>query len=258
CAGIYVSSGAAGLALGIAVGKADLAVWPLAVALCALAVAIALTTARKATPGGVTPGPAPTCSVRPVERRVQTLAWPAGGDSLVLLLLLAVAVRSYVGLALVLPWKHDPWLLAAFTSAIVAGKAGGGLTADVFGWRRIGLAGLLGSAPLLAMAGTSPVAGIVGIALFNTTMPITLAAVARLLPGHEGFAFGLTCLALFAGAAPVLTGWAPPLTMPAIAVLTAVAAAALWLGLRPWSPPTPAPTGGVALLPATITRGGQR
>ena len=37
------------------------------------------------------------------------------------------------------------------------------------------------------------------------TMPVTLAAVAAVLPrGSEGFAFGLTCLALFCGSVPSL------------------------------------------------------
>jgi hypothetical protein len=49
-------------------------------------------------------------------------------------------------------------------------------------------------------------------------------------PRQVGFAFGLTCLALFIGAAPVLAGWAPPLSATVLTTLAA-AAAALWFGL---------------------------
>ena len=38
------------------------------------------------------------------------------------------------------------------------------------------------------------------------TMPITLGAVAETLPGHPGFAFGLTTLALLLGEIPFFLG----------------------------------------------------
>jgi hypothetical protein len=91
--------------------------------------------------------------------------------------------------------------------------------------------------PLLALAGDSPAAGIIGLLVFNLTMPVTLAAVAAMLPrGREGFAFGLTCLALFVGAAPALIGWAQPPSPAVLSALVLPAAAALWLALRERKP----------------------
>jgi Na+/H+ antiporter NhaD/arsenite permease-like protein len=43
--------------------------------------------------------------------------------------------------------------------------------------------------------------------LFQMTMPVTLTAVHRLLPKRPAFSFGLTCLALIIGAAPVFSAW---------------------------------------------------
>jgi FSR family fosmidomycin resistance protein-like MFS transporter len=131
-----------------------------------------------------------------------------------------------------MPWKSDLALLAALTAAVVAGKMAGGLLADRFGWRRVAVTALVGSLPLLALGTSSPAAGIAGVLLFNMTMPVTLAAVAAVLPrGSEGFAFGLTCLALFCGSVPALLGL--PLTatpwLPATLILPA--AAALWFAL---------------------------
>ena len=50
-----------------------------------------------------------------------------------------------------------------------------------------------------------PLPAILGVLLFNMTMPVTLAAVSNILVGRAGFAFGLTALALLIGALPVFT-----------------------------------------------------
>ncbi len=152
--------------------------------------------------------------------------------AVVALLLAVVGVRAFVGLTLVLPWKSDLTLLALLTAGIVAGKATGGLLADRFGWRPVAVAALVASLPLLALGASSPAAGVAGVLLFNMTMPVTLAAVAAVLPrGNEGFSFGLTCLALFFGSAPSLMGW-PAASAPwLLAALILPAAAALWFAL---------------------------
>jgi hypothetical protein len=43
---------------------------------------------------------------------------------------------------------------------------------------------------------------IFGIFLFNMTMPITLVVISNTFQGRQGFAFGLTTLALIIGALP--------------------------------------------------------
>lgn len=229
--GVFVAPGAAGLAAGILAGKAGAPAWPFVAALLALTVVLAITRAPRFEGGRQAPfDEAGDSDVR----RPPLRATPATGGMLAVALLLAVVgVRSYVGLTLALPWKSDLWLLVALTTGVVAGKALGGLLGDHFGWRPVAVTALLFSLPLLALAGASPTAGIVGLLVFNLTMPVTLAAVAAILPrGREGFAFGLTCLALFVGAAPALTGWARPLSPAVLAALLLPAAAALWFALR--------------------------
>jgi len=74
---------------------------------------------------------------------------------------------------------------------------------------------------------------IAGTFLFNLSMPVTLVCMAEMLPGKSGFAFGLTALALIAGALPAflplhaLTG-APGFIFTTILV----SIAALFFGLR--------------------------
>jgi FSR family fosmidomycin resistance protein-like MFS transporter len=55
---------------------------------------------------------------------------------------------------------------------------------------------------LLAFGASIPPLGMIGMFLFNMTMPITMVAIANILPGKPGFAFGLNCLALIIGALP--------------------------------------------------------
>jgi FSR family fosmidomycin resistance protein-like MFS transporter len=240
--GVFVAPGAAGLAIGILAGKAGAPVWPLVAALVVLAATLALF-------------PTPRLdATSPGTRRPPVPASLAGaGMAVVALLLAVVGVRAFIGLTLVLPWKSDLILLAALTASVVTGKTAGGLLADRFDWRRIAVTALVASLPLLALGASSPVAGIAGVLLFNMTMPVALAAVAAVLPrGNEGFAFGLTCLALFCGSAPSLMGWPLASAPGLLAALILPAAAALWfaLGGRGWrSSPNPvslasAPEGG--------------
>jgi len=233
--GLFVAPGAAGVAVGILAGRAGAPAWPFVAAVALLTTALwfawpALGGApRSARAARAVPAPRSTSVAGPA---LPPAASPRLGFAVaVALLLLVVALRSFVGLDLVMPWKSDVTLLAMLTAAVVLGKAAGGVAADRFGWRPVACGALLVSAPLLAVGAASPWAGIVGILVFNMTMPVTLAATARLMPGQEGFAFGLTCLALFCGALPVLAGWTPPLGAAALAAACGAAALALWAAL---------------------------
>ena len=103
--------------------------------------------------------------------------------------------------------------------------------ADLIGARRVGILSLMLSIPLFWIGAGKGIFFLAAIFLFNFAMPITLCTVARRLPGHEGFAFGLNTLALLIGyiAAyfPVSVGVAKLLT----AVLTALAAFAVSLSV---------------------------
>ncbi|MCX8190155.1 MAG: hypothetical protein N3F05_02925 [Candidatus Diapherotrites archaeon] len=118
------------------------------------------------------------------------------------LLLITIAARSFIGFAMNFPWKGNQALLWALVFCIALGKAIGGVLGDKFGWIRLGVAGLVVSAPLLYIGWDFALAGLIGALLFNMTMPITLVAIANLLEKRPGLSFGLACTALLAGALP--------------------------------------------------------
>ena len=65
------------------------------------------------------------------------------------------------------------------------------------------------------------------------TMPVTLWAAARTLPGAKGFTFGLLTFALFLGFLPSFLGWPSLLTGPASYAGAALASLLLlWRPLR--------------------------
>jgi len=121
---------------------------------------------------------------------------------IIVLLLITVCIRSLVGLSVNFQWKSDTALLIALTAGIAFGKALGGFLADYFGWIKITISGLTLSALLLFFGSQVPVVAIIGMFLFNLTMPVCLVAISNLLPGRPGFSFGLTTFAMIAGALP--------------------------------------------------------
>jgi MFS transporter, FSR family, fosmidomycin resistance protein len=126
-------------------------------------------------------------------------------EIIILLLLTSIAIRSLVGMVLVFPWKTEINLLIVLTLAIVSGKALGGILADRFGWIPIAGGALVLSIPFIVFGATIPWLAIVGMFLFNLSMPVTLVAISNLLPGRPGFSFGLTCLALIIGTLPAFS-----------------------------------------------------
>ena len=120
----------------------------------------------------------------------------------ILLLLITICIRSVVGLSVAFPWKSNMTLLILLTASIALGKGLGGFLADYYGWINVTVSGLALSALLLFFGTQFGVAGIVGLFLFNLTMPVSLVAISNLLPGRPGFSFGLTTFAMAAGALP--------------------------------------------------------
>jgi len=154
-------------------------------------------------------------------------------EAIILLLLVSITVRSLVGMVAVFPWKTDFNLLMLLTLAVVAGKAVGGIIADRFGWLKVGVASLLISAPLVSFGSGTPYAAIIGMFLFQMTMPITLTAISNMFHGRPGFSFGLTCLALIIGALPSFTELKLVLSNQVIVFVTVIlSTAALYLALK--------------------------
>ena len=152
---------------------------------------------------------------------------PVGGSWLPLIpLFLVVVLRSWIGLGQSFPWKAE-WSLS-LVAALALGKAAGGFLMDAVGPRRA--AGWsLGLAAVLYLLSGDPIPGIFAVFLFNMTMPMTLWAAAKILPGAKGFGFGLLTFALFLGYLPVYLGWPSVFAWPWIcAAAAALSLALLW------------------------------
>jgi len=218
-AGLFVAPGALGLAIGAVYGNTPaLNITPFLLLLLLSAVA----TFGLGAPESATP--APMLAVAAGREDLATLAVGA--------LLGSVAIRALVGTAIGLAYRVEPSVLPWLALAAFLGKATGGLLADRVGWVRASVGALLLSAPLLSFLSGIPALAVVGMLLFQMTMPVTLLAVYRALPQQAGLAFGLPCLALLLGTLPAFIVPSAWLTGPLLAlVLTLVSAAALLLGL---------------------------
>lgn len=185
--GIFVSSGAVGVALGMLCGArfTDMLYIPAAaVALCAfLVLFFGKCDDSIMCPADETGFKAPLC----------------GGALGLALCLGAVLVRSYSGFLFSMPWKQGFVLVLVAAGAAMAGKAVGGILSDRLGARAVGAVSLALSVPLVIFGRESIVLSVLGIICFNIAMPITLHTAAARLRGYEGFAFGLTTLALLVG-----------------------------------------------------------
>lgn len=122
---------------------------------------------------------------------------------IILLILISICIRSFVGLGYDFAAKNSMPLLFTFVFAIALGKAVGGFLSDKFGMFNVAVIGLLLSIPLLKY-GFIPQLAILGMFFFNLTMPITMTALANMMPKFKGFSFGLTTLALLIGYLPVM------------------------------------------------------
>lgn len=145
-------------------------------------------------------------------------------------LFLVVVLRSYMGMNQAFDWKAE-WALV-LTLALVLGKTAGGFAMDRLGARSASAISL-GLASALYLASALPLPGVLAVFLFNMTMPVTLWAAARVMPGAKGFTFGLLTFALFLGYLPSMMGWPSLLTGPVRYGLVALLSLALlWFPLR--------------------------
>ena len=189
--GIYVAPGALGLLAGTLLGKnGQFIVWPFILILAVLCLLMFV----------IKKPEMDYAREKITENKVNYF------EFILLLVFLSISIRSLVGMVLVFPWKTNIDLLIILTAAVVLGKGLGGILADKFGWIRVAVGALVVSIPFLIFGASIPYLAIIGMFLFNITMPITLVAISNILPGRPGFAFGLTCLALILGALPAFSG----------------------------------------------------
>lgn len=215
--GVFISPGALGLYIGTVWGR-NAAPWLGLAPLGLLLMAALILRQCPRTAGTFRPGSAPP-----------DLSAPEGYGVL-LPLFLVVVLRSYMGMNQSFPWKSQ-WVLV-LTLALVLGKTAGGFLMDSLGPRRASALSL-GLAAALYLASALPLPGTLAVFLFNMTMPVTLWAAARAMPGAKGFTFGLLTFALFLGFLPSWLGWPSLLRGPvSYGAVAALSLLLLWLPLR--------------------------
>ncbi len=217
--GIFVSPGALGLYLGSILGRGG-AVGAFLPPLLLVLTGAGLLAASHRTQRGLASRNAPARLSLNRDECLRAAALTA-----------VVVLRSYMGFNQTLPWKGEGCWALILTLALVCGKAAGGFACDALGAKRAAAASL-GLAAASYLFAPVPVMGVLAVFLFNMTMPVTLWAAARLMPGAKGFAFGLLTFALFLGFLPTWMGLPSALTQPwAMALFCLVSAALLLPGL---------------------------
>ncbi len=219
--GIFVAPGAAGVLVGVLLGKSGVTFEPVFLVLLAAA-AVCVYTIKKV----------------PIDyHREEKVYANSPFVYIIILALVSVGIRALVGGFLSYEWKASLVWLVLLTIGVVVGKGLGGYLADRFGWMRIGVGSLVISIPLLLLGGNVAVVGILGMMLFNMIMPITLVLLSNALPGQPGLAFGLNCLALILGLSPLYLSASSSITgyVYVIIPIILVSAAALYLALRSYN-----------------------
>jgi MFS transporter, FSR family, fosmidomycin resistance protein len=218
-AGVFVGPGALGLGLGLWMGRTGWgSTFPIHVALV-FALAVLLVLDR----------PAKRESAMQDSRGKHP---PLMAAVILSLLLVSVLVRAFVGFGACFQCPSG-WVVAlGIPLAACTGKVLGGMVADRLGWLAASLGGLVLSLPLIALSGGSLWLALPGVLLFQSTMAVTLMAVARLMPAWPCTAFGLPSLFLVLGSLPTFYPLGQRLYGGAtFALLLALSAAALGLAL---------------------------
>lgn len=115
------------------------------------------------------------------------------------LLLLAVFIRGFGGslpqfsFSVGIGWK------IGMACAVAFGKLIGGFLSDKIGVNRATLFMLVPACFILAFGGSVPALAIIGVILFNTTMPTTLYMMTKVVPAYKNFGFGIAALMLMVG-----------------------------------------------------------
>jgi MFS transporter, FSR family, fosmidomycin resistance protein len=147
------------------------------------------------------------------------------------LLLLAVACRQLVGGKVGGPWLlQAPTVWLAISALAMLGKMAFGFVADRWGWMRVAVPLSMAAVPLVAITGHAG-ASLCAAVLVQSAMPVTLGAMARMLPQRPGLAFGLASSSLWLGALPALLHWKP---WPALCVAGAQLVAAIAIAVALW------------------------
>ncbi len=216
-AGLFAAPGVMGLALG------GYMAWLGMPALLALAGIVALVVLLIL----VLEYPAPASVPQPAAQG-DALEWH---DLIMLVLLLAIAMRSAVWNLFELIHSADHALLLVLGLAAMLGKVAGGFLAARWGWRRYAVIALVISTPLLMLGGTLWWTLLLGIFLLQSATPAAVMGMYRLMPRMPATAIGMCFgLAIAAGGVPTMLGWRPePWTL---VILLPIVAVGYWVGMR--------------------------
>jgi MFS transporter, FSR family, fosmidomycin resistance protein len=155
-------------------------------------------------------------------------------DWIMIGLLTAVALRSLLWTSFQFASAGQITALLALGVAAGIGKIIGGFAAERLGYRRWTLLSLLIAAPLLAFAGKKLALLLPGVALLQSSIPCSIAAMARLLPARPATATGLVLgLAVALGGLPTLLAIPPALTPAVALVIILIAAVGFWFTTAP-------------------------
>jgi FSR family fosmidomycin resistance protein-like MFS transporter len=188
--GVFVSSGALGVAFGTLAGRSGvLPVYiPVGILLLCLAALYVVYADRMKTKD--------TKTIFSVVNHNINYA------TIILLASLSIIVRSYAGAILPTEWRTTTILFLFPAIGAFLGKASGGFLADKIGIKATAVLSLLSAAGLGAFGYSIQWVYLIAIILFNISMSITLCAIASVLPLHPGLAFGITAFALLVGNVP--------------------------------------------------------
>lgn len=117
----------------------------------------------------------------------------------IILICSVVFIRSFVGNIFILDFNKEAWMLVMISAAAMLGKMLGGIIAKIIGINKTIIITMVFSAILLVLFNNNFVLSLIGIILFNCSMPLTLYLINKVLNNYEGFGFGLLAAILFPG-----------------------------------------------------------
>lgn len=190
--GMFIAPGAVGLFVGGALGATSwISPYHAAIALSLIAWGLARI---------------PVAGLQPPTGQNHAAQWPGKSycSIVLLLLLLVVASRSFIGFSMPVPWKGMEGAPLMLLAMAFAGKSLGGYLADRLGWTAFCGALLLLTSVLAVFYQQSFAAACIALLCVQATTGVTLVATQSLFPGFPAFSFGLPCIALLAGGYPYL------------------------------------------------------
>ena len=197
--GVFVSTGAVGLAIGIGFSSLTLLV-VLILALLALSSLHLLMAYRLGTKVW-----ADRSSQMGMEAK-QTSSQSLSSLTLLYLscLMLVVAGRACIGervpsLRTSIPSISPPMMMVMVSIIVMVGKAAGGFLSQWWGVRNVFILSMLLSATSFLMCPWHDGFVLVTLVVINLSMPCTLYLATKAVPGREGWAFGLLAMALLPG-----------------------------------------------------------